>query len=334
MSLFGMHDRGAEQIMRDGAGGGWTLVTEAIGHDPNDRGGADYTDIVNAGCTPIVRLNNGYWPNGTIPEGQYYGEFAQRCANFIMASKGASIWIIGNEPNLEIERPHNEPISPQGYARCLNRVEQAVHSVVPSARLIPAPIGPWNVQTGDWLVYFGTVLSQCRNIGGIALHTYTHGSDPALIVSDARMTPPYEQRHYHFRAYRDFMVHIPDALRTLPIWITETDQNAGWKNVNSGWVQNAYNEIRTWNAISKDRRIEGMCLYRWDHDMYALRNKEQVLADWRAAMHASPPECAELEKENAALRAKITILQQQLGMLTDDNQRLTDRLHTIHTLSA
>lgn len=335
MSLFGMHDKGAEQIMRDGAGGGWTLITEAIGRDPNDHNGADYTDIVDAGCTPIVRLNNGYHPHGTIPEEQYYGEFAKRCANFILASRGASIWVIGNEPNLEIERPNGKPISPESYSRCFNLVEQAVHSVFPPARLIPAPVGPWNVQTGDWLIYFSILLAQCRNIGGIALHTYTHGPAPSLITSDQTMGTPYENRFYHFRAYRDFMTVIPQSLHSLPIWITETDQNGPWANVNSGWVQNAYREIREWNATHTGRQIEGMCLYRWDFDRYALKSKDQVLLDWRAAMNATTvPDCSELEKENAALRAKIAALQQQIGLLTDDNQRLKDRLHTIHTLSA
>ena len=39
----------------------------------------------------IVRLNNGYMPNGTIPHSTEYQRFAQRCANFVRSSGGAKI---------------------------------------------------------------------------------------------------------------------------------------------------------------------------------------------------------------------------------------------------
>jgi hypothetical protein len=50
-----------------------------------------------------------------------------------------------------------------------------------------APVAVWNVETGDWLEYFDVLMQEEQD--GIALHTYTHGSDPSLITSEAMMDP-------------------------------------------------------------------------------------------------------------------------------------------------
>jgi hypothetical protein len=57
--LYGLHDRGGEHLLMDnGTAKGWVLVTEAIGSNPNDRGGSNYEDLANRGIGVIVRLNN------------------------------------------------------------------------------------------------------------------------------------------------------------------------------------------------------------------------------------------------------------------------------------
>lgn len=103
--IFGLHDPGGEQIMLDAGKPGWVVFTEALGHDASDRSGRDYRPYSSRGLGIIARLNHGYYPNGTLPHSRYYGDFAQRCANFVAASPGCRIWIIGNEPNSVIERP-------------------------------------------------------------------------------------------------------------------------------------------------------------------------------------------------------------------------------------
>lgn len=103
--IFGLHDPGGEQIMLAANKPGWIVFTEAVGHDPRNRSGRDYRSFSGRGLGVICRLNNGYYPEGTLPLSRYYGDFAQRCANFVAASPGCRIWIIGNETNYEIERP-------------------------------------------------------------------------------------------------------------------------------------------------------------------------------------------------------------------------------------
>ena len=103
--IFGIHEPGGEQYMLEAGRPGWIVFTEGVGHDPNDQSGRDYRAYSDRGIGVIVRLNNGYYPNGTIPPSDRYAAFAQRCANFVAHSAGCKLWIIGNEMNFDIERP-------------------------------------------------------------------------------------------------------------------------------------------------------------------------------------------------------------------------------------
>jgi hypothetical protein len=102
-------------------------------------------------------------------------------------------------------------------------------------------------------------------LDAIAVHTYTHGPDPALVVDEAHMGPPYEAYHYNFRAYRDYLNAHPAWARSLPVYITETDQVGPWEDANRGWVWAAYREIDEWNQ--------------WD-----ITRKGGVIADFRQAL--------------------------------------------------
>lgn len=300
--LYGIHDPGGEHLMADAPG--WVLCTEAIGCDPYDRSGRDYRYLADAGFTVIARLNNGYQPAGAIPAPPYYSEFAQRCANFVAESKGCTHWIIGNETNLySVEGPAGRPIDAIEYAQCYGLVRSAIHHAQRNARVIVAGVAPWCTEGGvDWLEYFQEVLDFLAPdlCDGIALHAYTHGTDPSLITSMETMRDePYTDRLYHFRAYRDFLDRVPSDLRGLPVYITEADQIEPWADVNSGWVRNAYAEIDAWNHGTGNQRIQALVLYRWENhepgDVWHICDKHGVQADFSAAVamrYASPAEAA------------------------------------------
>uniref|UniRef100_A0A7C1FH02 N-acetylmuramoyl-L-alanine amidase n=1 Tax=Caldilinea aerophila TaxID=133453 RepID=A0A7C1FH02_9CHLR len=103
--IFGIHEPGGEHLMLAARKPGWILFSEVLGHDPNDLSGVDYSTYANQGFGIIVRLNHGYEPEGTIPHSSQYEAFARRVANFVGISRGAHIWVIGNEMNYAVERP-------------------------------------------------------------------------------------------------------------------------------------------------------------------------------------------------------------------------------------
>lgn len=310
--LYGLHDPGGEQLLLNAGVPGWVLITEAIGANPNDNSGRSYRNFSDAGLGVMVRLNNAYSPGGTIPYERFYDDFARRCANFVRGSQGANIWIVGNETNHPIEWPgaewnwnvfppqpispdkQGEPITPQRYVKCYRKVRAAIRSVPghTTDQVLVGAVAPWNTLTkydgntvGDWVKYLSDILvalgpEQCD---GITVHAYTHGSDPALVTSEVRMTQPeFAQRRWHFRVYRDFVSAIPPNMRHLPVYITEANQGDDpWRNENSGWVRNAYSEINAWNQ-SQTPKIRALILYRWPHvgnDRWYIDGKAGVIDD-------------------------------------------------------
>ncbi|MCB0187905.1 MAG: hypothetical protein KDE31_26735, partial [Caldilineaceae bacterium] len=149
--LYGFHEPGGEQYMLDAGTPGWIVFTEGIGHDPNNRSGADYRAYSNRGLGVITRLNNGYYPEGTIPNSRNYAAFAQRCANFVANSQGCKIWIIGNEVNYAIERP---PAAVQSATRTATAASER-----PDAE---SAVGPSATPDGLW----GRILQSLRSLFG------------------------------------------------------------------------------------------------------------------------------------------------------------------------
>ena len=329
--IYGMHDPGGEHLFADRKG--WITFTEAIGCDPNDKSGRDYRQWSDVGYGVLVRLNNGYGSTGTIPTPNQYGNFAWRVAHYVAASKGADTWIIGNEPNHSNERPDGQPITPEMYIDCFKQVHAAVRDHAGTKHgLIPAPVALWNVETGDWLEYQERIWKALwRLSAGFALHTYTHGASPALITAMERMHPPFADRFYHFMAYRQLMIRVPQEARGLPAFITETDQNDPWVDANTGWVQAAYDEIDRWNATDGTQKIHCLCLYRWPKaDQWSIVDKTGVHADFRAAVakgYTSPPISAQSQpkQETHLTPAQSTLPERQW------DERLTQRGVTIET---
>jgi hypothetical protein len=306
--LFGIHDPGGESLMAEANKKGWVLVTEQIGRNPYEHSGQDYRYLEEAGYGIIVRLNHGYaspsmgnYP-GTIPEcdasENSYQEFAVRCGNFVENSPGCHLWIIGNEPNHPNEwpgGPHGQMITPQLYVSCFKRCYTQIHRRPGPGvdQVITAAIAPWNAaaqytgnERGDWIKYLADVMTLLGGkCDGIALHTYTHGHDPAKVTSLDRMEPPFRDRYFEFRAYRQFMEAIPVTRRYLPVYITESDQDDPWAHSNLGWVQAAYGEIDLWNRDPTHQKIRCLLLYRWlDHDQWTFAQVPEVHDDFRAAL--------------------------------------------------
>jgi murein DD-endopeptidase MepM/ murein hydrolase activator NlpD len=281
--LHGVHDVDGAGLM--GSRPGWIVITEAIGCDPNDHSGRDYTGWTNKGFAVIVRLNNGYAPGGTIPEPARYEDFAKRCANYVYASPGCDIVVIGNEPNHKNEWPNGQKIMPADYADCFRKCRQAIDALGGDVQVLVAGPAPWDNTSGlDWLDYFRSVLTTCGPCDGVAIHAYTHGGSPALITSEEIVNG----WHWQFRVYRDQCELLSDLhLQHLPVYITETDQYDPWLNENNGWVQAAYAEIDEWNVFDSPPLIRCLCLYRSNRDdEWSFAGKDGVKEDFQLAVMA------------------------------------------------
>jgi len=323
--LYGIHDVGGEHLMRQAGVTGWILHTTRVNDQPRD-----FTALTEEGFGVLVRLNWDYNPGGTLPHDNLYPEFANRCAQWVSQSRGVSHWIIANEPNLRGERPgvntgNEQAITPRMYANAFRLCRTAIRNVAGHAddQIITAGVAPWNPDTpygadpqgvyaadpaGNWIRYFRDMLLALEGdagagtgVDGIALHTYTHRVDlntgDTFITSEDRrwpnLFPETGGAHFHFRAYQDFMNAIPDSMRHLPVYITETDQDSdngnAWFTQNLGWVQDAYAEINRWNQDPTHQKIRALLLYRWlrqgeGGDKWGISQNQGVQQDFVQAL--------------------------------------------------
>lgn len=300
--IFGLHGFGSEKLLLAANKPGWVELSVRV-----SDGAGDFSSMDNAGLGVIVRLNNGYQSEGTIPLSSRYDSFAIACARYVTASRGVHIWIIGNHPNLKGERPGNsmsspgEIITPDKYAQCYAKCRQAIKKIPGHEEdwVIPAAVGPWNTETtylgnanGNWVQYFRDILSECLKLSAppdaIALHAYTHGFDASLVTSEGRMPPKFPSNHLHLRVYRDFLAVIPTPLRSRPVLITEarpTDPG-WWENKNIGWIQGAYADVQAWNSNPSNQAIYALVLYRWESgdDHTSISDKPILLQDLQAVL--------------------------------------------------
>jgi murein DD-endopeptidase MepM/ murein hydrolase activator NlpD len=297
--LYAIHDFDPAwaALVRSAGKTAWSVTTHELGDHPGDNTGHDFRQMAEFGVTPIARLNYSHHGQGTIPLPSRYNEFARRCANFVAASQGCNLWIIGNEPNLAGERPGGAYITPEQYARCFSLCRAAIKAVSPqhgpggpvSNRVIVAAVAPYNVDSGPWIAYWRQVLEwivEFEGADGLAIHCYGRGADPASITSDAKMDDERFTHLYNgFRAYRDFLAVVPTAIRGLPVYITETDQIQPWLDANTGWVQAAYGEIDDWNKRPGAQKVRCLALYRWlRDDQWHIDGKNGVIGDFNATL--------------------------------------------------
>ena len=303
--------------MSEAGRAGWILKLAAIGLD-GTRGASDCKRLTNQGFGVVTRLNHGYGHAGTLPTPDKYPEFAEAAARYAARSDGCHVWIVGNEPNHEQERPYGQPIYPIQYASAYRQVRQAIRSVPghEDDLVLIAGSAPWNATTtypgnvrGDWIRYFVDVLQALDDddVDGFAIHTYTHDLNPQQINGDFFHTQPgYRHLRNEFRTYRDYMNAIPDRFRHLPVLITETDpttRHQGWNpGVNVGWVQTAYREIADWNANPDHQPIQALILYRWpelpDQPEWSISNRPGIIEDFRKSLRSKPAEAFRVRQPN------------------------------------
>jgi hypothetical protein len=277
---------------------GWVTATVAIGHDPDNNAGEDFSWFELRNHTVICRINNGYSDIGTIPLPDQYNNFAQRCANFVKNSKGCDIWIIGNETNLALEWPpennHKAYLSPQSYAECFRACYNAIKAVRPNHKICSQALAPWAGPYGTgsfgsithdgnpvvWVDYMKQMLESIKasgGIDGIGLHINSRGYSYSDIHSTAQMNVGGKQLYSSFYVYKDWVNYgIPESLYHLPLYASESNGMYYWKkghpenteaHYEAGWMQEIYREIDEYNrtVAAPEGKPKYHCInmYRW-----------------------------------------------------------------------
>lgn len=319
------HREKIRQLFEEQGNRGWILFTEDIQTNPNlpfnPESRERFWNWATNGYGVVVRLNNSYYPGGSLPTSEHYDAFAETCARWVElyllhddepAHRYTWIIQIANEPNNPVEHPQSnghylEHITPELYAKAFNKVYAAIKSVLPQALVAPGAVDPYNSQPLPLLGnrryrpldYFQAMLEGISTLDAIMLHAYTHGPSVEAVTSLHTFADPFLNDHYFdFQTYRQFAERIPARWKELPIIIGESNHicrppnapncddpnHQGWINANIGWVRAVYEEINRWNNTPYFQQIRGLLLYRWLDDQWRLYDKEQILNDFRQSM--------------------------------------------------
>lgn len=284
--IYGTHEPAPDDVLK---GKGWIVFLAEIGHETEIHPGIDFTEWEERGYGILCRIQHRFGVGGgCLPLPEHLDAFVQRVETLVQNSAGCHKFIIGNEMNLQIEWPSGVNLLPEYVGLVYDYCRQTIHSLPGHEhdQVILPPVGPWNVESDmGWIEYFERMIGACAEIDAFALHTYSRGHDPQSIVSEQKMDAPYTHLYNGFRTYRDWMAAIPERYCDRPVYITETNQMAPWRDENEGWVQAAYREIDDWNKVLGNQKIRCLCLYRWPrHDEYYLDGKRNVVADLHEAM--------------------------------------------------
>jgi hypothetical protein len=263
---------------------GWVLFLAALGHDPTNGTGVDYTPWSGRGYQVSCRLQHGWGTSGCIPVPALYDDYTRRIINFISASSGCHVWQLGNEMNVEAERPVGQVILPTQYASLYDKVKTALLALPghEGDKLLIGAVGPWNNktiyvgnETGNWVFYLRDIIKALKTrADGVTIHAYTHGSALSLFEPQP-MGAPFQAYDYNFMSFCDWFQVIDESWADRLFIITETDQNNTWLNQDNGWLQKAYQVVDNWNQVSPFK-IAGVLPYRWKDDQWEFASKTGV----------------------------------------------------------
>ena len=239
----------------------------------------------NYGLVNIVRID---WKGGhAVPtERRDRPDWARNFKRAVNALKDvATIFIVGNEPNIE---PDVAPNTTGGqYGEAFNFLYGS-YRVVDTMYLAAGPalfrvIGSGNDRKAD-TVWLENASNQIARLDGWALHTYggpylPYASDAGALCNTATVDCPIDRDKYldrtsgltddaGFRRYRNLINKIRTDWAAKPVYITETN-TSGYKsdpngfnkptpveNYVDGWIQTSYQEIRNYNSEHNSDRNE------------------------------------------------------------------------------
>ena len=302
--LLGMHDWSPDwgRIIRDAGLSGWAVTTHAL----SEQHSYDYRELAAYNVTPLARLNWGYGSPARSRLPTSMSTLPMSAPPLWPPVPAVCAGSSATSPITPMNGPTARSSCPMTMQRCFTLARRAIQEIQPAAQVMAAAVAPWDDTTkypgnekGDWLQYMAEILAEIVLLGGcdgLAIHSYIHGSDPALIYSTATMDPPFADRYFHFLAYQDTLGAVPPALRSVPIHLTEFDNcNGPWLDQNDGLIASMAMEVDSWNRTPGTQKINSASCYRHSSDdWWTMSNKPQRMTDFAEAVSLAIPSPAAL----------------------------------------
>jgi PKD repeat protein len=213
------------------------------------------------GLVNVVRVD--YHQLQAVPTSS--GEYAAWATSFIKCTQElgdlASLFIVGNEPNIEDGGRPEGDIRADEYANAFNYLYSRKVEMPPGTQLLATFNSPFTPP--GWMLDMSSRLS---GVDGFALHT--GGVRPAC--RDPRQPCAYGGWPFDgaFRYYRDVIGSIHSSWWSRPVYVTEFNTYTGDPgsepdvNYPADWINQAFEEIRNYNASRGTKpEVKALCWF-------------------------------------------------------------------------
>ncbi len=251
-TIYGVFDRGAEHLISCSPGesynqpgascNGWLMDTVDVYNIEKYRPAKNFYVDTYGEAKIIIRLSPSEFHDSLLA-GVNKEDFCSKAAAYARETYGISVWVIGNEPNIN-------GMSSASYAALFNECYKQFKDI--PGLVIPAAISPWDKEfEGSSEAYFANMLSAIDNLDGIAVHSKTRCNNETCFAD------------FDFRNYTS---RIPAKFVGRPVFITEAnphDQRWGGSN---NWISTAYELVNAYNhEAGVNNKIHALILFRWDN---------------------------------------------------------------------
>jgi len=270
VSLAGVHDYSSDITLLDTSlplgERGWNVeLVAAVDHCNGDlsyvRNPAQTAK--NHGLVNIIRTDYLTGPQVAVPTNS--GSYATWGNNFIQCVNALSdlsnTFIVGNEPNLD------GGITAQQYIDAFNYLWGRKAEMPAGTLLLAAYNSPFT--DPGWMATMSNGLNGTDgwaiHTGGIRNNQYGYCNDPRLDCDIPEFGWWFDAA---FRYYRDIISNIVRH-QTKPVYITEFNTYEGGsapppqQNYEDGWIQKAFEEVRSYNATrgANQPEVRALCWF-------------------------------------------------------------------------
>ena len=232
--------------------------------------------IADAGFEVILRID--YRGHYNVPPPEELETYVDFFVNEMVVplKDDVRIFVVGNEPNLDIEcdeGAHIEHCEPAHYAEVYRAVRDAVHEHHPGAVVLIAGLSPGAAQGARWKSsddYWNELLAELdpSEVDGFALHAYGGGDRANSIAM--------------FSGDLEHQLDLISGHGSKPTYVTEFNRRSNGPDdepTSALFLQDAYAWMEGWNAgAGNTPKISAGCWYVYKHRSgesgYSLRDQK------------------------------------------------------------
>lgn len=188
---------------------GWVIFQRSVAGSPNRYRGDDFRPYSDRGVGVICCLEWDPGQGGTVPTPEYLTLFARRCREYVEASQGCHVWVIGDEMNAAAKWPlaavRTDTLQPEGgpFQVLEPRYRRDRYSVLLQADAAAVQEGHFPITPVHYVACFRLIREAIKNAPGHAQDLVLIGAVAPWNADAQEAANPSGDWIHYFRAILD-----------------------------------------------------------------------------------------------------------------------------------